>query len=37
MIEVENLGDELYSGKKIYGVRQIQTGAFRDAESRIGR
>jgi hypothetical protein len=26
-----------FGGKKIYGLRQIQTGAFRDAESRIAR
>ncbi len=37
VIEVENLSDELYTGKKIYGIRQIQTGAFRDAESRMAK
>lgn len=38
VIEVENVtdsDDSNFSGKKIYGLREIQAGAFRDAEARM--
>lgn len=37
VMQIENLSEDgsIFQGKKLYGLRQVQVGAFRDSQSRI--